>query len=155
MLFDFFTLSKKKLSSIAEQLANLEEQKLALSTRWSQEKEMIQKIRDAKAETEQLRTDAERMEREGLYDKVAEIRYGSIPALEQAVEESNNQLVEFQKGGALLKEEIDSEDIIFGGIPNGLQHNSLHWPVPTATSGSHPDNETGTQARRSVDRTLR
>jgi len=102
---------KAKLASIAEQLADLEEQKLALSARWSQEKEMIQKIRDAKEESEQLRTDADRMEREGLYEKVAEIRYGSIPALEQSVEESKNQLVEIQKGGALLKEEIDSEDI--------------------------------------------
>ena len=102
---------RAKLSSIAEQLADLEEQKLALSARWMQEKDMIQKIRDAKEESEQLRTDADRMEREGLYDKVAEIRYGTIPALEQSVKESKTQLLEIQKGGALLKEEIDSEDI--------------------------------------------
>ena len=102
---------KDKLSSIAEQLANLEERKLALSARWSQEKEVIQRIRDAKEEIEKLRTDADRKEREGLYGEVAEIRYGTIPGLEQTVEESKAQLSEIQKGGALLKEEIDSEDI--------------------------------------------
>lgn len=111
-----------KMSSIAEQLANLEEHKLALLSRWNQEKEMIQQIRDAKEEIEHLRTEAERMEREGLYGDVAEIRYGSIPGLEQTVEKSKLRLSEIQKGGALLKEEIDSEDIadivsIWTGIP--------------------------------------
>ncbi|TDI72828.1 MAG: AAA family ATPase, partial [Bacteroidetes bacterium] len=102
---------KVKLGSIAEQLANLEEQKLALSARWIKEKEVIQKIRDAKEEIENLRTSAERMEREGLYAEVAEIRYGSIPELERVVEESKKRLSEIQQAGALLTEEIDSEDI--------------------------------------------
>jgi ATP-dependent Clp protease ATP-binding subunit ClpB len=102
---------RAKLASIAEQLADLEEQKLALSARWIQEKEVIQTIRTAKEEIENLRTKADRMEREGLYGEVAEIRYGTIPGLEQTVEEGKVHLSEIQRGGALLKEEIDSEDI--------------------------------------------
>jgi ATP-dependent Clp protease ATP-binding subunit ClpB len=102
---------KAKLAIIAEQLANLEEQRLALRARWNQEKETIQKLRSAKEEIENLRLEAERLEREGKYGEVAEVRYGKIPELEEAARESKEMLVKIQKGGALLKEEIDSEDI--------------------------------------------
>ena len=102
---------KAKLGQIAEQLANLEEEQLALRARWDQEKETIQTLRDAKEQVEKLRLDAEKMEREGKYGEVAEIRYGRIPELEQVAEESKARLQEIQKAGALLKEEIDSEDI--------------------------------------------
>ena len=100
-----------KLAQIAEQLANLDEQLLALRARWEQEKETIQTIRRAKEEIENLRLEAETLEREGKYGEVAEIRYGKIPENEQSVEESMKRLAEIQKGGALLKEEVDSEDI--------------------------------------------
>ncbi len=100
-----------KLSSIAEQLANLEEQQLALRARWQQEKETIQTLRDAMEEIENLRLEAEKLEREGKYGEVAELRYGRIPQLEQTADESKKRLQQIQKGGALLKEEIDSEDI--------------------------------------------
>ncbi|GMQ81678.1 MAG: ATP-dependent chaperone ClpB [Rhodothermia bacterium] len=102
---------KAKLGQIAEQLANLEEEQLALRARWKQEKETIQTLRDAKEQVEKLRLDAEKMEREGNYGEVAEIRYGRIPELEQVAEESKARLQKIQKAGALLKEEIDSEDI--------------------------------------------
>ncbi|MCZ6757089.1 MAG: ATP-dependent chaperone ClpB [Bacteroidetes bacterium] len=102
---------KAKLGQIAEQLANLEEQQLALKARWDLEKETIQTLRDAKEKIENLRLDAEKMEREGKYGEVAEIRYGKIPQLEQVAEESKKRLHKIQKAGALLKEEIDSEDI--------------------------------------------
>ncbi len=100
-----------KLAHIAEQLANLEEQRLALRARWEQEKEIIQAIRRAKEEIERLRVEAERLEREGQYGDVAEVRYGKLPQLEEEVEKENARLVLLQKKGALLKEEIDSEDI--------------------------------------------
>jgi len=102
---------KAKLHQIAKQLANLEEEQLALRARWDQEKETIQTLRDAKEQVEKLRIDAEKMERDGKYGEVAEIRYGRIPELERIAEESKARLQEIQKAGALLKEEIDAEDI--------------------------------------------
>ncbi len=103
--------NEEKLARIAEQLANLEEQRTQLRTRWQQEKELIQAIRTAKEEIESLRVEAENLERQGDYGRVAEIRYGRIPALEREVAETNARLAEIQKNGSLLKEEIDSEDI--------------------------------------------
>jgi ATP-dependent Clp protease ATP-binding subunit ClpB len=101
----------EKLSRIGEQLANLNEQRSALRARWEEEKSLIQTIRTAKEEIDRLRVEAESLERQGDYGKVAEIRYGQIPQLERSVEETNDRLVEIQKRGSLLKEEVDDEDI--------------------------------------------
>ena len=100
-----------KLRSLGEQLANLEEERTRLRARWQQEKEFIQEIQKAKEGIESLRLEAENLERRGEYEKVAEIRYGRIPELEQRVQDTNAELLELQKAGALLKEEIDDEDI--------------------------------------------
>ncbi len=100
-----------KLLELAKQLANLEENRTALRARWKQEKDLIQELRQAKESIEEARLEAETLEREGKYGEVAEIRYGKIPGLEQAVEETKSRLSVIQKNGALLKEEIDAEDI--------------------------------------------
>lgn len=100
-----------KLSQIAEQLANLEERSVELKARWQKEKELIGAIREAKEHIDELRVDAERLEREGKYGEVAELRYGRIPKLEELVDENKAQLTAAQEHGALLKEEVDSEDI--------------------------------------------
>ncbi|MBO6574201.1 MAG: ATP-dependent chaperone ClpB [Rhodothermales bacterium] len=100
-----------KLSSIGEQLANLEEKRTALRARWQQEKELIQELRAAKEEIEEARLEAETLERKGEYGEVAEIRYGRIPELERAVEQTKERLLSIQSNGALLKEEIDAEDV--------------------------------------------
>ena len=101
----------EKLAQIAEQRANLEESRKELHARWQSEKDLIQKIQQAKEEIENLRIEAENLERMGNYGKVAEIRYGRVPQLEQEVESAKNELDTAQKHGALLKEEIDAEDI--------------------------------------------
>lgn len=100
-----------KLSQIGEQLANLEERSVELKARWQQEKEMIQAIRQAKEHMDELRVEAEKLEREGKYGEVAEIRYGRIPKLEELVAENKELLDQAQEHGALLKEEVSSEDI--------------------------------------------
>ncbi len=102
---------KEKLSTINEQLANIEADRDELRARWQQEKELIQEIQHAKEQIEKLRIEAENFERQVAYDKVAEIRYGRIPELEGRAKAANDKLLEVQKNGALLKEEIDSEDI--------------------------------------------
>ncbi len=100
-----------KLESIAEQLANLEEERGEIKSRWMQEKKIIQEIQVAKEKIDQLRVEAEQLERSGDYGKVAEIRYGLIPKLEDEVESANSRLSEIQGDGSLLKEEVDDEDI--------------------------------------------
>ncbi len=100
-----------KLERIAEELADLEAERDELRARWQQEKDLIQRVRAAKEEIDQLRVEAENLERQGRYDQVAEIRYGRIPELEKDVEAANDELAAIQEHGALLKEEIDGEDI--------------------------------------------
>ena len=100
-----------KLAQINEQLANLEERRTELRARWQQEKELIQKIRAAKEAIDQARLEAEHLERQGDYGKVAEIRYGRIPKLEEEIKEAQQRLAEIQREGALLKEEVTEEDI--------------------------------------------
>ncbi|QXD13763.1 ATP-dependent chaperone ClpB [Rhodocaloribacter litoris] len=100
-----------KLEEIQKQLADLEARRTELKARWQEEKEIIQQIRQAKAEIDRLRVEAENLEREGAYDKVAEIRYGRIPQLEERIKQAQAKLDEIQRQGALLKEEVDAEDI--------------------------------------------
>ncbi len=100
-----------KLAAIAEQLANLEEQRTGLRSRWLREKEFIEKIQQAKESIDELKLQAETFERSGDYGKVAEIRYGQIPALESKISDANAELAEIQEEGSLLKEEVDDEDI--------------------------------------------
>ncbi len=102
---------QEKLEYIGEQLANLEADRDELRARWQQEKDLIQQIQQAKEQIEQLKIEAENLERQGAYDKVAEIRYGRIPQREADAKAANARLAEVQKNGALLKEEIDDEDV--------------------------------------------
>jgi ATP-dependent Clp protease ATP-binding subunit ClpB len=100
-----------KLEDISRTLANLSEQKKALTAHWSAEREMIQKIQGMKQAIETARQEAEKAERAGLYEKVAELRYGTIARLEKDLEETKKRLVEFQKERTMLKEEVDAEDV--------------------------------------------
>ena len=100
-----------KPERIDEQIAKLEEERNELRARWEQEKNVIRTIRDTREGMEQLRIQAENLERSGEYGRVAEIRYGQIPQAEQKIREAQAQLDEIQERGALLKEEIDPEDI--------------------------------------------
>jgi ATP-dependent Clp protease ATP-binding subunit ClpB len=100
-----------KEALIAEQLANLTETRTTLRARWEKEKSIIQSISTEKEKIDRLKVDAESAERQGAYETVAEIRYGQIPAAEKSIQASQAALAEIQASGALLKEEIDDEDI--------------------------------------------
>jgi ATP-dependent Clp protease ATP-binding subunit ClpB len=100
-----------KLKAIAADLANLNDRRTELRARWQQEKELIQQIQQAKEALEQVKLEAETLERKGDYGKVAELRYGRLPALQQQIEQTNRRLEDLQQHGALLKEEVDDEDI--------------------------------------------
>ena len=100
-----------KLEQLSKEIANLKEESQKIRAKWSSEKALIDKIQQSKIDIEQLKYDAERAERDGDYGQVAEIRYGKIKAAEAAILESKEQLKEMQHGNALIKEEVDAEDI--------------------------------------------
>lgn len=102
---------EKKLEQLNQEIANLKEKSQALRAKWSSEKTLIDKIQQAKIEIEDLKFQAERAEREGDYGKVAEIRYGKIKALEDAIVKYQEELAKIQGSNPMIKEEVDSEDI--------------------------------------------
>jgi len=100
-----------KMAQLAKEIANLKEESQKMRAKWSSEKALIDKIQQSKIEIEQLKYQAEKAEREGDYGKVAEIRYGKIKAAESAIAESKKQLKEMQHGSAMIKGEVDADDI--------------------------------------------
>jgi len=102
---------EKKLTFLKEELANLQEDRKAIHTRWTQEKEVVEGIQKAKESIENLKMEADRAERAGDFGKVAEIRYGKIKDAEASLHHFEQKLQETQKGLSLIKEEVDAEDI--------------------------------------------
>jgi len=100
--------SKERLEALHDELASLNVQVAEMKQHWEQEKQAIDAIRETKEELEQLRT---QLERETDLNLAAEIRYGRIPELERRVEEATKHLDDLQGERAMLKEEVDAEDI--------------------------------------------
>ncbi|OGH71585.1 MAG: ATP-dependent chaperone ClpB [Candidatus Magasanikbacteria bacterium RIFCSPLOWO2_12_FULL_43_12] len=103
--------SQERMNKLKEELANLKEKSNELELHWRNEKEIITKIREHKKEIEKLKQQADIEERKGDLQKVAEIRYGKIPLMEDAIVKDEKRLAEIQKGSAILKEEVTEEDI--------------------------------------------
>ena len=101
---------EKKLKELNTEIANLSVERDILKAKWKQEKELVEKVQNAKAEIENLKQQAERAEREGDYGKVAEIRYGKIKEQETLIDKLTSQLANSNEK-RLLKEEVDAEDI--------------------------------------------
>ncbi len=100
-----------KLKEIDEDLANLRDTEKSLRAKWQAEKTEINKIQQNKIDIEQLNYEADKAEREGDYAKVAEIRYSRIKQKEDENREIQLKLKELQGEGAMIKEEVDAEDI--------------------------------------------
>ena len=100
-----------KLKEIDEDLANIRDEEKALKAKWKAEKAEIDKIQQNKIDIEQLTFEADRAEREGDYAKVAEIRYSKIKEKENENREIQARLNALQGEGAMIKEEVDAEDI--------------------------------------------
>ena len=93
-------------------ISNLTVQQDTLKAKWSQEKEIVDKVQKAKSDIEKLKQEAEIAERNGDYGKVAEIRYGKLKEEETNLENCTKQLQELgESGKRLMKEEVDAEDI--------------------------------------------
>jgi ATP-dependent Clp protease ATP-binding subunit ClpB len=104
-------VSKERLAALERQLAELMEQRTSLRSRWQQEKEVIGRIRSLKAQLEEVRGEADRAERAADFAKAAELRYGKAVEIEKQIQAAQARLAELQGGHALLKEEVDEEDI--------------------------------------------
>ena len=103
--------SAKRLEEIVRELSDLNEERNILQSHWSTEKEKIQTIRRMKSDIENLKTSADKFEREGDLGKVAEIRYGKITQLEKQFKQETLSLKDFQLNKKMLKEEVDAEDV--------------------------------------------
>jgi ATP-dependent Clp protease ATP-binding subunit ClpB len=102
---------EEKLKELNQEISVLTVERDTLKAKWKQEKEIVEKILNAKSSIEQLKLDAERAEREGDYGKVAEIRYGKVKEKEAEIVKLTNELNEVSPEKRLLKEEVDAEDI--------------------------------------------
>ena len=100
-----------KVRDIEKELATMREEEKEYAAKWKAEKDLINRIQQNKIDIEQLGFEAEKAEREGDYAKVAEIRYSKIQEKEKENETIQEQLRMMQGEKALIKEEVDSEDI--------------------------------------------
>ena len=100
-----------KLAMLGKEISALKEQEKEKRAKWQQEKELADRIQNAKHDIEKLKFDAERAEREGDYGRVAEIRYGKIKALEDEIAKVQEELRNTQGSEAMIKEEVTAEDI--------------------------------------------
>jgi len=103
--------AKKRLADIEIQIANLNEKQASLQMRWQTEKKSISELRDIKEKIEEKQLEIEQAERQADLERAARLRYGEIPELEKQKEQSEARLSDLQNEGALLKEEVDAEEI--------------------------------------------
>lgn len=100
-----------KLESVEKDLADFNEKRQGLTSKWQAEKQILEAIQHSKEEIELLKYEAEVAERAGDYGKVAEIRYGKIQEAERKLEDSKQTLAEIQSESKMIKEEVDTEEI--------------------------------------------
>ena len=100
-----------KVEQLNKELSNLKEERNTIYARWSQEKELVDKIQFNKEEIENHKLQADKAERDGDYGTVAELRYGKIKISQENLKKLNKELLLFQKTDSMIKEEVNYEDI--------------------------------------------
>ena len=101
----------EKIALLDKEIAELKEQETSFKAKWESEKNLVNKIQQDKEEIEHLKFEADRAEREGNYERVAEIRYSRLKALEDDIKNIQQQLQATQGGDAMIREEVTAEDI--------------------------------------------
>ncbi len=102
---------KEKIDSLGREIADLREEETRMRAKWTAEKELVNKIQQNKIEIENLRFEADKAEREGDYGRVAEIRYAKVKEKEDEIAAVQERLHQMQGDKAMIKEEVDAEDI--------------------------------------------
>ncbi|HCC59032.1 MAG TPA: ATP-dependent chaperone ClpB [Solibacterales bacterium] len=105
------TASRERLRQVENELERLRGESATLQERWKREKTAISRVRQLKEQQEQLREDEEKATRTGEWEKAAELKYGRRAEIERELETADKELESIKSGSALLKEEIDEEDI--------------------------------------------
>ena len=100
-----------KIAQLDKEIAELKDQETSFKAKWEGEKNLVNKIQQDKEEIEHLKFEADRAEREGNYERVAEIRYSRLKALEDDIKNIQKQLQATQGGEAMIREEVTAEDI--------------------------------------------
>jgi len=103
--------AKERRDKIEKELAALKSNVDQMKARWSNEKDVINKIQDAKKQIEALKIEEANAQREGNLEKAAEIRYGKLVALDKELQKEQKKLEDIQKNNQMLKEEVDAEDV--------------------------------------------
>ena len=101
----------EKLQQLAKEIADLKEEETKFRAKWQSEKELVNRIQQNKIDIENLRFEADKADREGDYGKVAEIRHAKIKQKEDEIHATQQKLHELQGDKAMIKEEVDAEDI--------------------------------------------
>ena len=102
---------KEKVAQLTKVIDTLKEDENKQKAKWQAEKALIDQIQQSKIDIEKLKFEAEVAERNGNYEKVAEIRYGRIKTREEAIASAQQKLQAMQADAPMIKEEVDSEDI--------------------------------------------
>lgn len=100
-----------KIKQLDKEIAELKEQEQSFRAKWESEKNLVNKIQQDKQEIEHLKFEADRAEREGNYERVAEIRYGKLQSLQADIENVKKQLKATQGGEGMVREEVTADDI--------------------------------------------
>ena len=103
--------SKERLAALEEELANLKERNMELATRWQAEKAAIEQVQAVKEQIDQTQVQIEQAQRAMDYQQAAELQYGRLHTLESELADASAQLNQLQANGAMLKEEVEAEDI--------------------------------------------
>ncbi|MEN6432108.1 MAG: ATP-dependent chaperone ClpB [Smithella sp.] len=103
--------AKERRDRIEKELAELKSNVAQMKTRWSTEKDIINKIQNTKKQVEDLKQEETNAQREGNYEKAGEIRYGKLVALDKELQKEQKKLEDIQKNNQMLKEEVDAEDV--------------------------------------------
>jgi len=103
--------SEARLGKVKEEQANLREKSAGLTAQWRNEKEVIDRVREAQSAIDALKTEAEQAQRIGDLSRASEISYGKLPEAQQALDAAQAELEDVQRSGGLLKEEVTEEDI--------------------------------------------
>ena len=102
---------ENKIKALGKELSELNASRTELNAKWQAEKDVVDGIQNGKKEIEELKTEAERAERDGNYERVAEIRYGRLKEVEEEIEIRKAELADMQTNSKMIKEEVDVEEI--------------------------------------------
>ena len=103
--------SKQRLKELEREIAEVKEQASAMKARWQHEREVIKGLGELKAKLEQLRADADRLQRSGDFARASELKFGSIPELDKRIAEETATVDELRARGSFLREEVTEDDI--------------------------------------------